>query len=277
MYHSINIGEKNTFDDWHLIYPGRPSVNPPQPKLNYVDVLGKSGSLDYTEALTKTPRYSDREGTWEFVILNPGDVEQYVLDSDHPITNSWDLYSEIMTYCNGKYFEKIWLEDDPDYYYSGRVWISGMQTGSSWSRITLSYHLEPFKYRMTGTSLFSFTINEEEIFTKDGKLVEFNLIPGAAPTPLYLRFTTTADYSALHFRFRNPELTTMQYWYSVSSGLDLSQGNYNKVLTYPTILLSNMSGDNIPDIFFGPPDDIDPDYHDAGPVTIEYWWKEARL
>lgn len=29
MYHSITIGEKNTWDDWHLIPTSRPLVNPP--------------------------------------------------------------------------------------------------------------------------------------------------------------------------------------------------------------------------------------------------------
>jgi len=278
MYHSINIGDKNTFDDWHLVYPGRPFVNPPQPKFNYVDILGKHGSLDYTEALVKTPRYSDREGTWEFVILNPGDVEGLLGLDDYTIQNANELCSQIMAYCNGKRFEKIWLEDDPDYYYSGRVWVAGIQTGSSWSRLTLGYHLEPFKYRMTDSAIQTITINKEDIYPSDGQTVRFNLIQGAPPSQLYLRCTTTStEYAAISFRFRNPEISSREYWYSATTGMDLTPSTFNKILAFPTFLLSNMSGDNVPDIYFGPPDDVDPSFHDVGPVTIEYWWKEAAL
>ena len=278
MYHSINIGDKNTFDDWHLIYPGRPFVNPPQPKFNYVDILGKHGSLDYTEALVKTPRYSDREGTWEFIILNPGDVDGLLGQDDNVILNSNELCSQIMSYCNGKRFEKIWLEDDPDYFYSGRVWVSGVQTGSSWSRIILGYHLDPFKHKTTDSSIQTITINKTEIYPSDAVLVPFNIIAGAPPSQLYLRFSTTSeDYAAISFRFRNPEISPSEYWYSASTELDLTPSTFDKVLEFPTFLLSNMSGDNVPDILFGPNPDIDPSFYDPGPVKIEYWWREAAL
>lgn len=278
MYHSINIGDKNTFDDWHLIYPGRPIVNPPIPKFNYVDILGKHGSLDYTNALVKTPRYSDREGTWEFVILNPGDVEGLLGLDDYTIQNANELCSQIMSYCNGKRFEKIWLEDDPDYYYSGRVWVAGIQTGSSWSRLTLGYHLEPFKYRMTDSATQTITINKEAIYPSDGQIVRFNLIQGVPPSQLYLRFTTSAEQASINFRFRNHEISPRQYWRSATTGIDLTPRSFDKILVFPTFLLSNMSGNNVPDIYFGPPDDSGAaDFHNFGPVTIEYWWKEAAL
>ena len=57
MYHSITIGDKNTWDDWHLIPTTRPLFAPPGVKKNIVSIPGGDGSLDLTEALTGRPTY----------------------------------------------------------------------------------------------------------------------------------------------------------------------------------------------------------------------------
>ena len=108
MYHSITIGAKNTFNDWHLLSPTPPVVAPPAPKTRYVDILGRSGSLDYTEALTKFPTFSDREGSWEFIILNPSDTDQYTIADEGSYKYDFeDLCSEIMNYLHGRHFDRI--------------------------------------------------------------------------------------------------------------------------------------------------------------------------
>ncbi len=43
MYHSITIGNKNTWDDWHLIPATRPLFNPPTVKTNMVNIPGGDG------------------------------------------------------------------------------------------------------------------------------------------------------------------------------------------------------------------------------------------
>ena len=48
MYHSITIGDKNTWDDWHLIPATRPLFNPPTVKENMVNIPGGDGVLDLT-------------------------------------------------------------------------------------------------------------------------------------------------------------------------------------------------------------------------------------
>lgn len=154
MYHSITIGDKNTFDDWHLFSPTRPVVSPPSPKTSYVDVLGMNGSLDYTEALTSTPRYNDREGSWEFIVLNPGDVPQYSIEMEGVHVYAWaELYSKIMKYLHGKYFDRIVLEDDPMFTYKGRLWVNEWRSDQNWSRIVINYRLKPFKYNKNGEAV----------------------------------------------------------------------------------------------------------------------------
>lgn len=132
MYHSITFGTKNSYDDWHLVATSRPLINPPTVKTKYVDIPGANGSLDLTQALTGSPAYNNREGAFEFYVLNGHKPWQ-------------ELYSEIMQYLHGKEMRLI-LEDDPDYYYTGRFFVASWTSDKDYSRIAIQYNLKPFKY-----------------------------------------------------------------------------------------------------------------------------------
>lgn len=131
MYHSITIGEKNTWDDWHLIPTSRPLFSVPKVKENIVDIPGADGSLDLTTALTGRPLYENRKGSWTFAVQNG--------------FKDWtELYSEIMDYLHGKRFRAI-LEDDPTFYYEGRFSVNQWKSNANWSEIVIDYDVGPFK------------------------------------------------------------------------------------------------------------------------------------
>lgn len=145
-YHSINIGEINTWDDWHLVPSSRPLVNPPQPKTNYMAIPGGDGAMDMTTALTSRVNYGARTGSWHFIVVNPGQ-----LPSSVPFTGWTALYSEIMAYLHGKWLRVV-LDDDPDYYYEGRLSVSDWTSGKGNSTITINYMLKPYKKRFSNGS-----------------------------------------------------------------------------------------------------------------------------
>lgn len=154
MYHSINIGGKNTWDDWKLIPTSRPLIAPPEPKTNYVDIPGMDGELDYTEIFGPgSVKYKQRTGSWEFIVVN---LEQ---DGFRPV--DWATrYSAIMTFIQG-YFLTIRFEDDPAYVYKGRVRVSGWTSGEHWSTITFEYNVAPYKYPVSeGTGLLDWRWND---------------------------------------------------------------------------------------------------------------------
>lgn len=131
MYHSITIGDKNTWDDWHLVAEERPLFNPPELKTNYIEIPGSDTILDFTESLTGYPTYYNRKGSWEFYVMNG--------------YQSWDkLYTEIMEYLHGL-THKAFLEDDPDYYYVGRFTVNEWKSEPQWSKIVIDYNVEPYK------------------------------------------------------------------------------------------------------------------------------------
>lgn len=131
MYHSITFGDKNTWDDWHLIPKTRPLFNPPSVKTYYVEIPGGDGSLDLSTALTGRPTYKNRTGSWEFYVEN-GFKDWAV------------LYSEIMTYLHGRKMKAV-LEDDPEYYYEGRFSVNTWKSDPNWSMITIDYEVGPYK------------------------------------------------------------------------------------------------------------------------------------
>ena len=131
MYHSITFGDKNTWDDWHLIPTSRPFFVPPSPRTRYVEIPGADGNLNLNEILTGYPLYDNREGSIEFVV-----AQDY-----------WDwttAYSTIMNYLHGNGMKAV-LEDDPGYYYEGRFWVEEWASGAYFSTITIGYNVYPFK------------------------------------------------------------------------------------------------------------------------------------
>lgn len=144
MYHSITFGQKNTWDDWHIVPSSRPTFSTPEVKTNYIEIPGSDGSIDITEALMRRPTYKNREGDFEFIVVNDYGV--------------WtERYTEIMEYLHGKSM-KMFLEDDPDYYYQGRLSVNEWKSDQNWSLITIHYNVEPYKYpKFTGTSGWSYS------------------------------------------------------------------------------------------------------------------------
>ena len=138
-YHSITIGNKNTWDDWYLIPTSRPLVNPPPLKTAKLEIAGGDGDLDLATTLTSKPTYGDRTGSWTFIVINDKQIPGVTR------TNSWsDLYSEIMEYLHGKKHIII-LDDEPSFSYRGRLAVSSWTSGKGNSSITISYRLSPYK------------------------------------------------------------------------------------------------------------------------------------
>jgi len=148
--HSIEFGHKisdktatgfgtwftdyNTWDTYHLVPSSRPVVNPPDAKTNYVDMPGIDGPLDMSTALTGTMLYKNREGSWEFVVAN-----------DY---QSWDaIYHNLKNQLHGKFFE-VRLLDEPSYYYKGRLFVNEWKSEQNWSKVTLDYNLQPYKFEL---------------------------------------------------------------------------------------------------------------------------------
>lgn len=136
--YGVSFGDKHTYRDWKLIPKSRPVVSPPEVKTLYVDIPGADGAMDFTQALTDDVKYRNRKISFEFFVLEA--------------RKRWStIYSEIMEYLHGQSMQII-LDEDPDYYYTGRVQVNTWKSDKKTSTITIEADVEPYKLSTISTT-----------------------------------------------------------------------------------------------------------------------------
>lgn len=132
--YGVTFGEKHSLRDWKLLLNERPKITPPEPKTNYIDVAGSDCGIDATESLTGDVKYDWAE--IEFTFLTIKNRMQWSA-----------LYSEIMNSIHGKQM-KIILDEDPAYFYFGRVTVNEWSSDEKHSTIVINAKVKPYKYDM---------------------------------------------------------------------------------------------------------------------------------
>lgn len=135
--HGMTIGGKHTFTDWSMIPLEIPVFAPALPELNYQDVPGASGALDNTSVLTGSVAYKNRTGSFEFIVL--------------PDAEWSEAYSTVLNFLQGKRFNCI-LDDDPEYFYTGRFWVNQWKSDKGASTIVIEYSVDPYKQSIDTTA-----------------------------------------------------------------------------------------------------------------------------
>lgn len=131
----------DTYEDFHLIPSSRPTVSMPGVETKFVTIPGRDGSVDLSSFLRgDRPAFGDRTGTWEFKVENDFDVDAN--DEEFWMT----IYPRLLNELHGKKFKMVLREDDPDYYWEGRVTVDKYEPGDgSHSEVSISYAVSPFK------------------------------------------------------------------------------------------------------------------------------------
>lgn len=165
MIYGVTFGEKHTYRDWGLLPKTRPTIAPPAIRTNYVDVPGLDGQLDLSEALTGCVGYQTRDFSAEFLVIDA--------------RNRWDtLYSEILDTLHGQRV-KIILDEDPVYYYMGRVTVNTLKSDRKTATISIKAVCDPYKLEIAGSlddwlwDAFNFetgSIRDYKALTVDGTL-----------------------------------------------------------------------------------------------------------
>lgn len=135
-YHSVNFGDKNTWDDWQLIPATRPVINPPEiiEQTEETD-LGDGELVTTNYLLGEGPHFGLAEGEITFYMDN---LETYKYEY-----LGWPVRrSEILAYLHNRRGRMV-LDDDPDYYYEGRYFVS-FANGKDYSTMTVKYKLDKY-------------------------------------------------------------------------------------------------------------------------------------
>lgn len=132
MERSFILDKFNTWYDLHLVVTAK-TISDAEPKTNYVNLDGMSGSLDLSESLTGEITYNDRTITATFWT----DTGNY--------NDREALLRKITASLHGKKI-KIIEPDDPTHYFYGRVKIKSKKNNLAYAEFTIEAICEPWRY-----------------------------------------------------------------------------------------------------------------------------------
>lgn len=219
--HSINIQnvatgeERNTLLHWHMYPATELNMAPPEPKFIYEDTPGVDGSLDVTEDTADRVLYNDRNGEWEFYITNkPLDVPN--IDD----TISWaQMQSDLSNFLHGQKV-KITLADDPNYYYLGRLNISGFDPNKHYQHVTIEYQVEPYKYEHDEYDSGTRTVSTTDSVTAAG-----------SPMAVIPTITINSDKFAFHQHNALTRAEAIYMLYNLSAAVSSSHTHWPVTIT----------------------------------------------
>ena len=148
----------HSYDNFSLILTSK-TIGQPTIKTEYVEVLGADGQLDLTEAFGDI-KYNNRKLTFVFSVIEANE--------------DWaTIYSRVLNTFHGRKM-KIVLDDDPEFYYLGRVNVSDYLSSKRIGTITIEIDAEPYKYKQNLTIV---TRNISGTLTVDFYNSRKNVIP----------------------------------------------------------------------------------------------------
>lgn len=151
MTNGVLFGDKHSIRDWDLLMTSK-EIEEATPRTNYVEIEGRDGSIDLTEALGEV-RYDNRTLSFHFELLTP--------------TDFWKVKREISNYLNGRKM-KIILDQDPLYYYYGRIEVTSASFEKNLAQFDIEAVCDPYKM-MNGETIVSKTVNAGDKFILDNQ------------------------------------------------------------------------------------------------------------
>lgn len=134
MKNGVTFDLKHTIDDWGLLMISK-DIGEAEPRINYIEIEGRDGSIDLTEALGEV-KYNNRILSFNFDLFNP--------------VSFWESKQTISNYLNGKK-RKIILDQDPNYYYYGRCSVKNVTREKNLAKFQIECNCDPYKMMINET------------------------------------------------------------------------------------------------------------------------------
>lgn len=131
----VTFEDLHSFNDLGLILSSK-TIGIASPKLETMEVPGSNGVIDLTEFFGDI-FYHNRTLTFNFATIAP-------------MRDHLQVFSNVQQKLHGKKM-KIVLDDDPDFYYIGRITVANFTTGNRVGSIQISCDCEPYKYKIFPT------------------------------------------------------------------------------------------------------------------------------
>jgi len=135
----FRVGDKDYHSarDLNLMMDKRQEIGEPEPELTLLEIPGRNGWLDQSEALTGRVTYKPRTMTFSFVLRDKARQWAYRV-------------SDIRAALHGKR-ARIICDDDPYFYYEGRVRVGTLQADGHTGRLKVTAQVDPYKYEIASS------------------------------------------------------------------------------------------------------------------------------
>lgn len=222
----ITFGTRHSYNDFGMILTSK-DISLPEPKLEKVDVLGRDGELDLTDAITDVVKYKNRKLSFEFTIV--GSQRRFL-----------KVLEDVSNYLHGSKIRVI-LDDDPAYYYFGRCMVNKFQTNKRTSTIVIDVDAEPYKMEINSAGQrwlwdsFSFkygVIHINEI-TVSGEAT-FNLVNlKKVVSPTFIcSAPMTVTFDSVEYHLKKGEQTVYDIRLKEGNNYVIFKGNGNVTIRY---------------------------------------------
>lgn len=128
----ILFGEYYSYRDFSLVLSNK-TIESPQIKTSTVEIDGMDGVFDLTDYFGEV-KYKNRKLKFEFSTLNVS-MDEFL-----------NHFSKIQNAIHGKMM-KIVLDDDPTFYYMGRVNVNQWKSDRNIGKVVIECDCEPYKYK----------------------------------------------------------------------------------------------------------------------------------
>ena len=131
VFAGITFNGKHSWRDYCLYLNKPPDFGTPEPKTDYIDIPGRDGVLDYTEAAAGEVKYSNRQMTFTFVTEIKRECRE-------------QLRSDLWNDLHGRTAEIIY-DFDSDWYYTGRCSVAFADVESWKMKVIITVDAQPYK------------------------------------------------------------------------------------------------------------------------------------
>ena len=152
----INFGDFHSYRDFSLILSQK-TIGTPSPKTETIEIPGGDGVLDLTEVFGEV-KYNNRNLSFEFSSIIP---QAFFMNQ----------FSHIQDALHGQKM-RIVLDDDPEWYYTGRISVSEWKADKNIGELTIDCDCDPYKTKLSETVVTE-TVNGPKtvILTNSRKIV----------------------------------------------------------------------------------------------------------
>ena len=149
----IRFGNYHSYDDFSLILSQK-TIGAPSPKVEAIEIPGGDGVLDLTDFFGEV-KYNNRNLSFDFSTIIPQ-------------ADFLDLFSQIQNAIHGQKMQIV-LDDDPGWYYIGRVTVPEWKTEKSIGKITIDCDCEPYKVKIAETVISAAVSGETTVILPNSK------------------------------------------------------------------------------------------------------------